>query len=70
MSDMRDDGQPCRKCGEPVELVVRQTIPRRRKRDAYYFDYWLKCPGCGTSYYRADGQRNYVDAEGPMVTLG
>lgn len=69
MSSMQHDGQPCRKCGTAVELVVRQSIPRRQKRDSYYFDYWLKCAGCGTIYYREDGKRVYLHADGPVVRL-
>jgi ribonuclease HI len=41
-------GQPCRKCGTPV---IRMTPKGKPKPDqAYYFEYYMSCPGCGTSY--------------------
>jgi ribonuclease HI len=41
-------GQPCRKCGTPVV----KRIPKRKKTpsQAYYFEYYLQCPNCGTTY--------------------
>lgn len=49
------EGQPCRKCSTPV---VRRIPRRTRKPDqAYYFEYYLFCPKCGTMYMLDDAKR-------------
>jgi ribonuclease HI len=42
-------GQDCRKCGTPV---IKKTPTRKKikKRQAYYFEYYLYCPNCRTMY--------------------
>jgi ribonuclease HI len=54
-SKITQAGQPCRKCGTPV---VRKT-PRRKNRSgqAYYYAYYLYCPGCQTTYMVEDAKR-------------
>jgi ribonuclease HI len=49
------EGQPCRKCGSPVE----KQIPRRRPKpeQTYYYEYYLSCPGCRTMYMVEDAKR-------------
>jgi ribonuclease HI len=48
-------GQPCRKCGTPV---VRKTPKRkRRSNQAYYYEYYLYCPECQTTYMVEDAKR-------------
>lgn len=42
-------GQACRKCGTPVE----QRKPKQKRLkpgQTYYFDWYLRCPSCGTMY--------------------
>jgi ribonuclease HI len=48
-------GQPCRKCGTPV---VKRT-PKRKKKpsQSYYFEYYLQCPNCGTTYMVDEAKR-------------
>jgi ribonuclease HI len=51
------EGRPCHKCATPV---VRK-IPRRtcKPGQAYYFEYYLFCPNCGTMYM-VDEAKRYV----------
>lgn len=58
------ENQPCRKCGTPVV----KRIPRRgdyaheereSKQKAYYYEWYLFCPGCGTFYYVNEAKRFY-----------
>lgn len=41
-------GQPCRKCGTPVIRKVPKG--KRRPGQAYYYEYYLYCPECQTTY--------------------
>jgi ribonuclease HI len=57
-SNITEVGQPCRKCGTPV---VKQTPKGKRKRkpdQAYYYEYYLFCPGCETRYMVEDAKRD------------
>jgi ribonuclease HI len=55
-SRITEEGQPCRKCGTPV---VKQKPTSKRKPDqAYYFEYYLYCPGCETRYTVEDAKKN------------
>ena len=47
------EGQPCRKCGEPV--VKRR--PRRKHGSQYYYEYYLYCPQCRTMYMVDEAKR-------------
>jgi ribonuclease HI len=48
------EGQPCRKCSAPVV----KRVPRKRKQSgAYYYEYYLLCPSCGTMYMVEDAKR-------------
>src|SRR3989442_12198839 len=40
------EGEPCRKCSTPV---IKQT-PRKKPKHDYYYEYYLLCPKCQTSY--------------------
>ena len=53
-------GQPCRKCGTPVE----KQVPRRRLKpdQNYYFEYYLRCPNCGTNYM-VDEAKRFLDQD-------
>lgn len=49
------DGQPCWKCSAPV---VRQVSNKKPKKDrAYYYEYYLLCPGCGMTYHPEEAKR-------------
>ena len=55
-SHITEEGQPCRKCGTPV---VKRTPKGKRKPDqAYYYEYYLYCPGCQTRYMVEDAKRD------------
>jgi len=41
-----EQGQPCRKCGSPVNKIT----PLRKGRGKYYYKWYLKCPKCFTVY--------------------
>ena len=43
--DMQE-GDPCRKCSTPV---IKQTPKKKHDRD-YYYEYYLWCPKCQTTY--------------------
>ncbi|MEW6569072.1 MAG: ribonuclease HI [Chloroflexota bacterium] len=49
------EGQPCRKCSTPVE----KRVPRAKRKpgQAYHYDYYLACPGCGTIYMVDEARR-------------
>jgi ribonuclease HI len=49
-------GQPCRKCG----TAVVKRIPKRKKKTSqlYYFEYYLQCPNCGTTYMVEEAKRS------------
>ena len=40
------EGEPCRKCSTPV---IKQT-PRKKPKHDYYYEYYLLCPKCQTTY--------------------
>ncbi|MHB8819081.1 MAG: hypothetical protein ACYC7M_08470, partial [Bellilinea sp.] len=48
-------GQPCRKCGTPVE----KRVPSRKisARQKHYYAYYLICPNCGTMYLVDEARR-------------
>ncbi len=48
-------GQPCRKCGCPVE----KRVPKRQRKPGqkYYYEYYLACPRCGTMYMVESAKR-------------
>lgn len=48
-------GQPCRKCGTPVE----KRVPSRKisAKQKYYYEYYLVCPNCGTMYLVDEAKR-------------
>lgn len=53
-----EEGQPCRKCSTPV--VKRVPRGKRKPGRAYYYDYYLVCPACGTMYM-VDEAKRYGD---------
>jgi ribonuclease HI len=59
-SKITQEGQPCRKCGTPV---VRR-VPKRKKKpsQSYYFEYYLQCPNCGTTYMVEEAKRSIDQA--------
>ena len=40
------EGEPCRKCSTPV---IKQT-PRKKAKQDFYYEYYLFCPKCETTY--------------------
>ena len=57
-----EQGQPCRQCGTPVEIETHNSPPKKRKGD-YYFEWWLKCPGCHTLYMIESAKRYFPGCE-------
>lgn len=57
-SKITEVGQPCRNCGTPVV----KRIPKRVKKtsQSYYFEYYLQCPNCGTTYM-VDSAKRTID---------
>jgi ribonuclease HI len=43
-----EEGQPCRKCGAPV--VKRKPKRKPKPGQEYYYEYYLLCPQCNTTY--------------------
>ncbi len=53
-------GQACRKCGTPVE----KRIPKKKTvkaNQAYYFAWYLYCPGCKAMYMVEEAKREVTD---------
>ena len=48
------EGQPCRKCQTPV--VKKVPRKKRKKSQAYYYEYYLYCTGCQTMYMVEDAK--------------
>jgi ribonuclease HI len=52
----KDAGEPCRKCGTPI--IKKPTKPKVPKPgQAYYYEWYLLCPGCKTMYMVDDAKR-------------
>ncbi len=47
------EGDPCRKCSTPV---IKQTSRKKPKQD-YYYEYYLLCPKCQTTYAVEEAKR-------------
>lgn len=54
-----EDGQPCRKCGEPVKKIIRTKEPKLKNGQEYYFRAFCKCENCG-KIYMIDSEKVYV----------
>jgi ribonuclease HI len=49
-----EEGQPCWKCSTPV---VKRRPRKERKQGQFYYEYYLYCPGCGTTYSVEEAKR-------------
>ena len=56
-SKITEEGQPCRKCGTPV--VKKTPKSKRKPHQAYYYEYYLYCPGCETRYMVEQAKRYF-----------
>lgn len=50
---VQKDGDKCRKCKTPVQLLPLKVTPKKLK-NPYYYSHWLKCPKCHTTYTNED----------------
>jgi ribonuclease HI len=48
-----EEGQACRKCGAAVE----KRFPKKKGKGAYYYEWYLICPKCGTMYMVDEAKR-------------
>lgn len=55
------EGQPCRKCLTPVVKKTTKVKPRGGR--AYFFEYFLRCPKCGTFYMLESAKREFPKEE-------
>ncbi|TVQ04443.1 MAG: ribonuclease HI [Planctomycetaceae bacterium] len=57
---MTEVGQPCRKCGTPIikRTPKKQTV---KTDQAYYYAWYLYCPGCKSMYMVEDAKRHASD---------
>ena len=55
------EGQPCRKCQTPVVKKTAKAKPRGGR--AYFFEYYLHCPKCGTFYMVESAKREFPKEE-------
>lgn len=57
---IENEGDECRKCGEPV---IKKTPKKKniKPNQSYYFEYYLFCPSCKTMYMTEDGKREIVN---------
>ena len=53
------EGQPCRKCLTPV--VKKTTKAKSRGGRAYFYEYYLRCPRCGTFYMVESARREFPE---------
>lgn len=60
-------GQPCRKCGMPVERNE-HTVQPKYKPGGYYFEWWLRCTGCGTAFHQEKLKR-FFDAPHAEIAI-
>lgn len=51
------EGQPCRKCLAPVIKKYPKIKPKPHQE--YYFEYYLFCPKCHTTYFNNEAKRYY-----------
>ena len=56
------EGEPCRKCSTPV---IKQVGRKKPKRDSYY-EYFLLCPRCQTSY-QVESARRMVEQSSALI---
>lgn len=54
------DGQPCRKCGVPVEKRIPKT--KLKPGQEYFYEHYFYCRGCGTMYMDESAKR-YVSRQ-------
>ena len=55
------EGDPCLKCTTPL---VKRTPKRRRKPgQAYYYEYYLYCPGCRAMFMVEEAKREFSEGE-------
>lgn len=55
------EGQACRKCLTPVVKKAAKAKPRGGR--AYFFEYYLRCPKCGTFYMVESAKREFPKEE-------
>jgi ribonuclease HI len=60
-SSITEEGQPCRKCGTPV--IKKKPKGKRKPDQAYYYEYYLYCPGCETRYMVEDAKRDLTQGK-------
>ena len=53
-----EGGQPCRHCNTGVVICHHKPAWKPKPNQAYYYDYWLKCPACRTIYMVESAKRN------------
>ena len=56
-----NEGQPCRKCLTPVVKKTAKAKPRGGR--AYFYEYCLRCPKCGTVYMVESARREFPEEE-------
>lgn len=59
---LAEAGQPCRRCGTPVEIQGHPEDWKPAPNQAYYFTEWLKCPSC---LYQYNLQSSKVEIRAP-----
>ena len=57
---LADPGEPCRKCAVPV--VRKESAKKPKRTRDYYYEYFLFCPGCGTTYQTEKARRKIEDS--------
>lgn len=56
-----NEGQSCRKCRMPVVKMTTKAKPRSGR--AYFYEYCLRCPNCGTVYMVESARREFPEEE-------
>ena len=59
---VRNVGDACKKCGTPVIKKTRNKI-KRKQNQSYYFEYYLFCPNCKSTYTVEEAKRTVEDSQ-------
>lgn len=50
----KHEGEPCRKCSTPL---IKRTPKKRKRRETYYYEWYLFCPQCRCIYMVQEAKR-------------
>lgn len=57
---IQNEGDLCRKCGEPVIKRIPSKSRKIKPNQTYYFEYYLYCPSCKNMYLVEEAKREII----------